>query len=178
MLLLRIDARKYKQNSSSGLSYELHLFNVYKSTNTTDTCYFEDIEDTAILWEKCFMMLFYDFEIILCCIRLLTLFYWKCNTHTVLCCLRCCTYLKPLVLTEDLKLSLIIMLVCKAHDHRVLWGIVGPFGCHGFYSIALPLQPKVIPNAICGICQKGKESNKKGKPEALIHCSQCQNSGK
>ncbi|TSK42116.1 PHD finger protein 10 [Bagarius yarrelli] len=43
--------------------------------------------------------------------------------------------------------------------------------------IALPLQPKVIPNAICGICQKGKESNKKGKPEALIHCSQCQNSG-
>uniref|UniRef100_A0A8C7DK56 PHD finger protein 10 n=1 Tax=Oncorhynchus kisutch TaxID=8019 RepID=A0A8C7DK56_ONCKI len=45
------------------------------------------------------------------------------------------------------------------------------------YSIVLPLQPKVIPNAICGICQKGKESNKKGKPEALIHCSQCKNSG-
>ncbi|XP_028844647.1 PHD finger protein 10 isoform X2 [Denticeps clupeoides] len=38
-------------------------------------------------------------------------------------------------------------------------------------------KPKVIPNAICGICQKGKESNKKGKPEALIHCSQCRNSG-
>ncbi|XP_077103129.1 PHD finger protein 10 isoform X2 [Siphateles boraxobius] len=38
-------------------------------------------------------------------------------------------------------------------------------------------SPKVIPNAICGICQKGKEANKKGKPEALIHCSQCQNSG-
>ncbi|XP_024243902.1 PHD finger protein 10 isoform X2 [Oncorhynchus tshawytscha] len=38
-------------------------------------------------------------------------------------------------------------------------------------------KPKVIPNAICGICQKGKESNKKGKPEALIHCSQCKNSG-
>ncbi|XP_036429640.1 PHD finger protein 10 isoform X1 [Colossoma macropomum] len=38
-------------------------------------------------------------------------------------------------------------------------------------------KPKVIPNAICGICQKGKESNKKGKPEALIHCSQCHNSG-
>ncbi|KAI2657546.1 PHD finger protein 10 [Labeo rohita] len=37
--------------------------------------------------------------------------------------------------------------------------------------------PKVIPNAICGICQKGKEANKRGKPEALIHCSQCQNSG-
>lgn len=48
----------------------------------------------------------------------------------------------------------------------------------GFYSIILPLQPKVIPNAICGICQKGKEANKKGKPEALIHCSQCDNSGK
>ncbi|XP_056326856.1 PHD finger protein 10 [Danio aesculapii] len=38
-------------------------------------------------------------------------------------------------------------------------------------------KPKVIPNAICGICQKGKEANKRGKPEALIHCSQCQNSG-
>uniref|UniRef100_A0A672GPE8 PHD finger protein 10 n=1 Tax=Salarias fasciatus TaxID=181472 RepID=A0A672GPE8_SALFA len=38
-------------------------------------------------------------------------------------------------------------------------------------------KPKVIPNAICGICQKGKEANKKGKPEALIHCSQCDNSG-
>lgn len=50
-------------------------------------------------------------------------------------------------------------------------------GYHGVYSITLPLQPKVIPNAICGICQKGKEANKRGKPEALIHCSQCQNSG-
>ncbi|KAM9259165.1 PHD finger protein 10 isoform 1-T1 [Cariama cristata] len=38
-------------------------------------------------------------------------------------------------------------------------------------------SPKVIPNAICGICLKGKESNKKGKAEALIHCSQCDNSG-
>uniref|UniRef100_A0A7M4FMF4 PHD finger protein 10 n=1 Tax=Crocodylus porosus TaxID=8502 RepID=A0A7M4FMF4_CROPO len=38
-------------------------------------------------------------------------------------------------------------------------------------------KPKVIPNAICGICLKGKESNKKGKTEALIHCSQCNNSG-
>ncbi|XP_055791557.1 PHD finger protein 10-like isoform X2 [Salvelinus fontinalis] len=37
-------------------------------------------------------------------------------------------------------------------------------------------KPKVMPNAICGICQKGKESNKEGKPEALIHCSQCKNS--
>uniref|UniRef100_A0A673C4B0 PHD finger protein 10 n=1 Tax=Sphaeramia orbicularis TaxID=375764 RepID=A0A673C4B0_9TELE len=49
-------------------------------------------------------------------------------------------------------------------------------GCF-FYSIILPLQPKVIPHAICGICEKGKEANKKGKPEALIHCSQCDNSG-
>lgn len=47
-----------------------------------------------------------------------------------------------------------------------------------FYSIILPLQPKVIPSDICGICQKGKEANKKGKPEALIHCSECENSGK
>ncbi|XP_054255261.1 PHD finger protein 10 [Indicator indicator] len=38
-------------------------------------------------------------------------------------------------------------------------------------------SPKVIPNAICGICLKGKESNKRGKAEALIHCSQCDNSG-
>ncbi|XP_040023364.1 PHD finger protein 10 isoform X1 [Gasterosteus aculeatus] len=38
-------------------------------------------------------------------------------------------------------------------------------------------DPKVIPNAICGICQKGKEANKRGRPEALIHCSQCDNSG-
>ncbi|MED6251787.1 PHD finger protein 10 [Ataeniobius toweri] len=38
-------------------------------------------------------------------------------------------------------------------------------------------KPKVIPNAMCGICQKGKEANKRGRPEALIHCSQCDNSG-
>uniref|UniRef100_A0A669C5V9 PHD finger protein 10 n=1 Tax=Oreochromis niloticus TaxID=8128 RepID=A0A669C5V9_ORENI len=38
-------------------------------------------------------------------------------------------------------------------------------------------KPKVIPSDICGICQKGKEANKKGKPEALIHCSECENSG-
>ncbi|KAM9665915.1 PHD finger protein 10 isoform 3-T3 [Trichechus inunguis] len=38
-------------------------------------------------------------------------------------------------------------------------------------------KPKVIPNALCGICLKGKESNKKGKAESLIHCSQCGNSG-
>ncbi|XP_063047873.1 PHD finger protein 10 [Engraulis encrasicolus] len=36
---------------------------------------------------------------------------------------------------------------------------------------------KVTPNDFCGICQKGKEANKKGKPEPLINCSQCQNSG-
>ncbi|XP_014397694.1 PREDICTED: PHD finger protein 10 isoform X4 [Myotis brandtii] len=38
-------------------------------------------------------------------------------------------------------------------------------------------KPKAIPNALCGICLKGKESNKKGKAEPLIHCSQCENSG-
>ncbi|XP_015447371.1 PHD finger protein 10 isoform X2 [Pteropus alecto] len=38
-------------------------------------------------------------------------------------------------------------------------------------------KPKVIPNALCGICLKGKESNKKGKAESLIHCSQCDSSG-
>ncbi|XP_012695902.1 PHD finger protein 10 isoform X1 [Clupea harengus] len=38
-------------------------------------------------------------------------------------------------------------------------------------------KPKVTPNDFCGICQKGKKSNKKGKPEALINCSQCKNSG-
>ena len=29
----------------------------------------------------------------------------------------------------------------------------------------------------CGICKKGPESNKRGQPEKLIHCSQCENSG-
>ncbi|XP_036876735.1 PHD finger protein 10 isoform X4 [Manis javanica] len=38
-------------------------------------------------------------------------------------------------------------------------------------------SPKVIPNALCGICLKGKERNKEGKAEPLIHCSQCDNSG-
>ncbi|XP_036727249.1 PHD finger protein 10 isoform X5 [Balaenoptera musculus] len=38
-------------------------------------------------------------------------------------------------------------------------------------------KPKVIPSALCGICLKGKESNKKGKAESLVHCSQCGNSG-
>ncbi|XP_073527588.1 PHD finger protein 10 isoform X4 [Phyllobates terribilis] len=36
---------------------------------------------------------------------------------------------------------------------------------------------KSIPNAICGICLKGKDVTKKGKSERLIHCSQCDNSG-
>ncbi|KAJ1153895.1 hypothetical protein NDU88_006653 [Pleurodeles waltl] len=36
---------------------------------------------------------------------------------------------------------------------------------------------KVSPNALCGICLKGKECNKKGKAEPLIQCSQCENSG-
>ena len=39
------------------------------------------------------------------------------------------------------------------------------------------LQPPKRPNALCGICLKGPESNKKGLQEDLIHCSQCENSG-
>uniref|UniRef100_F7C8W1 PHD finger protein 10 n=1 Tax=Xenopus tropicalis TaxID=8364 RepID=F7C8W1_XENTR len=38
-------------------------------------------------------------------------------------------------------------------------------------------KPKSNPNAICGICLKGKDANKKGRSERLIHCSQCDNSG-
>ncbi|XP_035880888.1 PHD finger protein 10 isoform X2 [Phyllostomus discolor] len=38
-------------------------------------------------------------------------------------------------------------------------------------------SPKAPPNALCGICLKGKESGRRGKAEALIHCSQCGNSG-
>uniref|UniRef100_A0A4W2D3E8 PHD finger protein 10 n=1 Tax=Bos indicus x Bos taurus TaxID=30522 RepID=A0A4W2D3E8_BOBOX len=38
-------------------------------------------------------------------------------------------------------------------------------------------KPKVIPNALCGICLKGKESSRRGKAEPLVHCSQCDNSG-
>ncbi|XP_070578006.1 PHD finger protein 10-like isoform X2 [Ptychodera flava] len=38
-------------------------------------------------------------------------------------------------------------------------------------------EAKDIPDAICGICLKGKQSNKKGLPEVLVHCSQCDNSG-
>lgn len=40
------------------------------------------------------------------------------------------------------------------------------------------LQPKDIPDAICGLCLKDRESNRKGEPEELVHCSQCDNSGK
>lgn len=68
-----------------------------------------------------------------------------------------------------IKILIYYTVLYSDHDCRILFW---------FYSIILPLQPKVIPNAICGICQKGKEANKKGKPEALIHCSQCDNSGK
>ncbi|XP_072265451.1 PHD finger protein 10 isoform X3 [Pyxicephalus adspersus] len=38
-------------------------------------------------------------------------------------------------------------------------------------------KPKSISNAVCGICLKGKDVNKKGRAEKLIHCSQCENSG-
>ncbi|KAB0388072.1 hypothetical protein FD755_003028 [Muntiacus reevesi] len=38
-------------------------------------------------------------------------------------------------------------------------------------------KPKVTPNALCGICLKGKEPNKRGKAESLVHGSQCDSSG-
>ncbi|KAK3698907.1 hypothetical protein QZH41_020366 [Actinostola sp. cb2023] len=38
-------------------------------------------------------------------------------------------------------------------------------------------KPPHRPDALCGICLKGSESNKKGYEEDLIHCSQCENSG-
>ncbi|XP_075453160.1 PHD finger protein 10 isoform X4 [Ascaphus truei] len=38
-------------------------------------------------------------------------------------------------------------------------------------------KPKVNPNAICGICLKGKDVTKKARSEKLIHCFQCDNSG-
>uniref|UniRef100_UPI00358FEC6A PHD finger protein 10 isoform X2 n=1 Tax=Myxine glutinosa TaxID=7769 RepID=UPI00358FEC6A len=38
-------------------------------------------------------------------------------------------------------------------------------------------KAKVVPNAMCGICLRGKELNRHGRPEALVHCSQCDNSG-
>ena len=37
------------------------------------------------------------------------------------------------------------------------------------------VQPDKDP--FCGICMKGPEMNKRGLPEKLIHCSQCENSG-
>lgn len=67
----------------------------------------------------------------------------------------------------------LILRVKEIHFLLNLWILL-----EWIYSPLLPFQPKVIPNAICGICLKGKESNKKGKAEALIHCSQCDNSGK
>ena len=33
-------------------------------------------------------------------------------------------------------------------------------------------------DTFCGICLKGPEMNKRGLPEKLISCSQCENSGK
>ncbi|XP_014661869.1 PREDICTED: LOW QUALITY PROTEIN: PHD finger protein 10-like [Priapulus caudatus] len=38
-------------------------------------------------------------------------------------------------------------------------------------------QPKVKPDAKCGVCLKGSESNKHNRPESPLHCSQCDNSG-
>uniref|UniRef100_A0A8C5QBM6 PHD finger protein 10 n=1 Tax=Leptobrachium leishanense TaxID=445787 RepID=A0A8C5QBM6_9ANUR len=38
-------------------------------------------------------------------------------------------------------------------------------------------KPKSNPNAICGICLRGKDVTKKTRAEKLIHCSQCDNSG-
>ncbi|XP_071834739.1 uncharacterized protein [Apostichopus japonicus] len=37
--------------------------------------------------------------------------------------------------------------------------------------------PKDIPDAICGLCLKDRDCNRKGEPEELVHCSQCDNSG-
>ncbi|XP_020632189.1 PHD finger protein 10-like isoform X4 [Orbicella faveolata] len=38
-------------------------------------------------------------------------------------------------------------------------------------------KPPKRPDAVCGICLKGPDTNKKGLQEDLIHCSQCENSG-
>ncbi|EDO35750.1 predicted protein, partial [Nematostella vectensis] len=38
-------------------------------------------------------------------------------------------------------------------------------------------KPPFRPDALCGICLMGSESNKKGLPEEMIHCSHCENSG-
>ncbi|TNM90394.1 PHD finger protein 10 [Takifugu rubripes] len=62
------------------------------------------------------------------------------------------------------------------HGHK----FKGKEGSHrhsASHKPATGYKPKVIPSAICGICQKGREANKRGRPEALIHCSQCDNSG-
>ncbi|XP_026149139.1 PHD finger protein 10 isoform X2 [Mastacembelus armatus] len=65
----------------------------------------------------------------------------------------------------------------KAKDRTSMPGKDGSQRHSASHKATPGYKPKVIPNAICGICQKGKEANKKGKPEALIHCSQCDNSG-
>nr|XP_043886083.1 PHD finger protein 10 isoform X2 [Solea senegalensis] len=65
----------------------------------------------------------------------------------------------------------------KAKDRTSTPGKEGSLRHSASHKATPGYKPKVIPNAICGICQKGKEANKKGKPEALIHCSQCDNSG-
>ncbi|XP_071963212.1 uncharacterized protein [Antedon mediterranea] len=38
-------------------------------------------------------------------------------------------------------------------------------------------KPKIIDDAICGLCLKDKACNKFNIPEELIHCAQCDNSG-
>lgn len=38
-------------------------------------------------------------------------------------------------------------------------------------------EKKEDKDPFCGICMKGPEMNKRGLPEKLIHCSQCENSG-
>ncbi len=61
---------------------------------------------------------------------------------------------------------------------HVVDGPIKEISGHKDFSLLLfCLQPPKRPNALCGICLKGPDSNKKGLPEDLIHCSQCENSG-
>ena len=46
------------------------------------------------------------------------------------------------------------------------------------FRLFFDLQKTTDKDPFCGICTKGPEMNKRGLPEKLIHCSQCQNSGK
>lgn len=46
-----------------------------------------------------------------------------------------------------------------------------------YYYLHVSPQPPKRPDAVCGICLKGPDTNKKGLQEDLIHCSQCENSG-